>query len=47
MANIDAVGRDVKVKTNVFGGCGKWGQLVRVGLGGPHVRVRNLSVGGR
>ena len=45
--NIDALGRDVKVTTSVFGGCGKSGQLVRVGDGGPHVRVRNLLVGGR
>jgi len=45
--NVDAVGREVKVTTSVFGGCGKSGQLVRVGDGGPHVRVRNLLVGGR
>ncbi len=45
--NIDAVGRDLRVSTSVFGGCGKGGQLVRVGDGGPHVRVRNLLVGGR
>jgi TldD protein len=45
--NIDAVGREVRVSTSVFGGCGKGGQLVRVGDGGPHVRVHNLVVGGR
>jgi TldD protein len=45
--NIDALGREAKVTTSVFGGCGKSGQLVRVGDGGPHVRVRNLLVGGR
>ncbi|MEB2836941.1 MAG: TldD/PmbA family protein [Desulfurococcales archaeon] len=45
--NIDAVGRDLRVSTSVFGGCGKSGQLVRVGDGGPHVRVRGLLIGGR
>ncbi len=47
LSNIDAVGRDVRVHTSVFGGCGKSGQLVRVGDGGPHVRVRGVAVGGR
>ncbi len=47
LSKIDAVGRDFEVETSVFGGCGKSGQLVRVGTGGPHVRVRGLSVGGR
>jgi len=46
LANIVAVGRDLKVTTSVFGGCGKGGQLVRVGDGGPHVLVRSLTVGG-
>ncbi len=46
--NVVAVGRDLKVTTGaVFGGCGKAGQLVRVGDGGPHILVRNMSVGGR
>lgn len=44
--NVDAVTRDFSVKTSVFGGCGKSGQVVRVGVGGPHVRVRALTVGG-
>jgi len=45
--SIDAVGGDLRVSTSVFGGCGKGGQLVRVGDGGPHVRVRGMLVGGR
>lgn len=45
LASIDAVGREVRVRTSVFGGCGKFGQLVRVGDGGPRVRTR-LSIGG-
>lgn len=46
LKNVDAVGKDLKIYTSVFGGCGKDGQRVRVGDGGPHVRVRNLTIGG-
>ncbi len=46
LSRVEAVGRDLKVKTSVFGGCGKSGQLVRVGDGGPHVLVSSMIVGG-
>ncbi len=46
LKSIDAIGKDLVVRTSVFGGCGKDGQLVRVGDGGPHVRVRELVIGG-
>ena len=46
LKNIDAVARDLRIHTSVFGGCGKDGQLVRVGDGGPHVRVRGITIGG-
>ncbi len=46
LMNVDAVANDLIVHTSVFGGCGKDGQRVRVGDGGPHVRVRNLVIGG-
>lgn len=46
LKNVDAVARDLKVRTNVFGGCGKNGQLVRVGDGGPHIRVKKITIGG-
>lgn len=46
LRDVDAVGRDLVVKTSVFGGCGKDGQIVRVGDGGPHVRVRGFTIGG-
>lgn len=46
LKNVDAVGRDLKVRTNVFGGCGKDGQLARVGDGGPHIRVKKITIGG-
>ena len=46
LSRVEAVGRDLKVNTSVFGGCGKSGQLVRVGDGGPHVLVSSIIVGG-
>lgn len=47
LKTIDAVGNDLKMRTSAFGGCGKNGQTVPVGFGGPHVRVRKMTVGGR
>ena len=47
LKTIDAVGKDLKITTSVFGGCGKNGQRASVGDGGPHVRVRKMTVGGR
>ncbi|MDH5450967.1 MAG: TldD/PmbA family protein [Candidatus Bathyarchaeota archaeon] len=47
LKTVDAVGKDLKIVTNVFGGCGKGGQRASVGIGGPHVRVRKMTVGGR
>ncbi len=46
LKTIDAVGNDPKIRTSIFGGCGKGGQLAKVGDGGPHVRIRNVTVGG-
>ncbi|WFO76376.1 TldD/PmbA family protein [Desulfurococcaceae archaeon MEX13E-LK6-19] len=46
LKNVDAVAKDLKVKTSVFGGCGKDGQLARVGDGGPHIRVKKITIGG-
>ncbi len=47
LKTIDAVGKDHQIRTSIFGGCGKMNQTVRVGYGGPHVRVRKMTVGGR
>jgi TldD protein len=47
LGTIEAIGRDFAVTTNVFGGCGKDGQMAKVGDGGPHVRLRKLTIGGR
>jgi TldD protein len=47
LKTVDAVGKDLKIITTVFGGCGKDAQRATVGFGGPHVRVRKMTVGGR
>jgi len=47
LKHVDGVSRELKVRTSVFGGCGKGGQSVYVGDGGPHIRVRRIVVGGR
>ena len=47
LKSIDAVGKDFAVRTSIFGGCGKDNQTVKVGHGGPHVRIRSIVVGGR
>jgi len=47
LQTIDAAGNDLKISTSVFGGCGKGAQMVRVGHGGPHVRIRKITLGGR
>ena len=47
LKTVDAAGKDLKITTSVFGGCGKDDQRALVGFGGPHVRVRKMTVGGR
>jgi TldD protein len=49
MKNIDAIGDDLQIfGKGGRGGCGKGGQFpLPVGLGGPHIRIRNVIVGGR
>ncbi len=46
LKNIEAVGKDVKIISGPFGACGKGEQWVYVGLGGPHILVKNVTVGG-
>lgn len=47
LQNIDLIGSDLQIKGGA-GGCGKAGQSpLPVSMGGPHVRIRNLTVGGR
>lgn len=45
LKDIDAIGND---SLYVYGGCGKGGQSpLPVSVGGPHVRIQNVVVGGR
>ncbi len=47
LKGVDAIGKDLEIHTSVFGGCGKNAQMVRVGDGGPHMRVLKMVIGGR
>lgn len=44
LKNTDAVGRDLKIGFGNF--CGKDGQLAPTEIGGPHIRVKGIVVGG-
>ena len=44
--SIDAIGNDLTIPPR-GGGCGKGGQGVPVSIGSPHIRIRNVVVGGR
>ncbi|MCS6960115.1 MAG: TldD/PmbA family protein [Pseudanabaenaceae cyanobacterium SKYGB_i_bin29] len=45
LKDIDAIGNDTQF---AYGGCGKADQIgLPVSVGGPHVRIRNVVVGGR
>jgi TldD protein len=47
LTNIDAIGNDL-VLYGGLGGCGKGGQSpLRVSDGGPHIRIKNVTIGGR
>jgi len=46
LKTVDAVGKDLRVSTSLFGKCGKSAQRVWVGDGGPHVRIRKMTFGG-
>jgi TldD protein len=46
LLQVSAVGEASAVRTSLFGGCGKGGQRVRVGYGGPPVRIQAMTVGG-
>lgn len=48
LMNIDQIGDDLGWNANGPGGCGKGDQQpLRVGLGGPHIRIQNCVVGGQ
>jgi len=44
---IEGATKEIKVEAIPFGGCGKGGQSVFVGLGGPYLYISRLKVGGR
>jgi TldD protein len=47
LMNIDQIGDDLNFAPNSSGGCGKGEQNpLKVGLGGPHIRIQNCVVGG-
>ncbi len=47
LLNIDAIGNDL-VLFGGLGGCGKGGQSpLRVSDGGPHIRIKDVTIGGR
>jgi TldD protein len=47
LRRIDAIGDDLKLFGGL-GGCGKAGQVpLPVGMGGPHVRIRDVVIGGK
>ena len=48
LTNIDAIGDDLMILGGGTGGCGKGGQApLPVSDGSPHIRIRNVVVGGR
>ncbi len=48
LLNIDQIGNDLDWEPNGPGGCGKNDQQpLRVGTGGPHIRIQNCVVGGQ
>lgn len=46
LKSIDAVCNDLKIFSFPFGACGKMAQRALVGLGGPHIRVKEVVFGG-
>ena len=46
LKNVDAVCNDLEMFATPFGGCGKIDQRAYVGLGGPHLKVKNVLFGG-
>jgi len=47
LKNVVAAGREVRIDAAPFGACGKGGQSVYVGLGGPILVIRDMPIGGR
>ncbi|MEM3579151.1 MAG: TldD/PmbA family protein [Candidatus Bathyarchaeia archaeon] len=46
LKNVEVVCNDLEIHSGPFGGCGKMNQRAFVGLGGPHMLVKNVLFGG-
>lgn len=46
LLNIEAIGNDF-IWLPMGGNCGKHGQTAPVGMGSPHIRIRNVLIGGK
>jgi len=46
LKNVEAVCNDLELFSTPFGGCGKMEQRAFVGLGGPHIKVKEVLFGG-
>ncbi len=46
LKNIGAIGDDLKIRKH-WGVCGKGGQWIPVTTGGPHLRIKEVTVGGK
>lgn len=46
LKNIDVMCNNLEIFSNPFGGCGKMEQRAFVGIGGPHMRVKDVLFGG-
>jgi len=46
LKNVETICNDLEIRSTPFGGCGKLDQRAFVGLGGPHMRIRDVQFGG-
>jgi TldD protein len=46
LRNVEGIGNDVRLHFNIFLGCKKEEQTVKVGFGGPHIKLRKVIIGG-
>jgi TldD protein len=46
LKRIDAVCNDLQIGSTPFGGCGKMNQTAYIGIGSPHLRIKEVLFGG-
>ncbi len=44
---VDSIGNDFSIHFNLFKGCRKDSQTVKVGFGGPHIKLRKVMISGK